>query len=332
MTDAFIHPGRKPSRAALVRGLTQVLAGEIGARGPFRITHRRTSPRSSTYLADVIRVRFADGSSEHLLCKHSAGTEPTPPHRGVEYEAAVYERLLRHAPCAVARYWGHFADAETGCFTLVIRFHPGGMSAAEACDQGGVTAAARWLADFHAWGEARVATPDWQFLTRYDADYYLTWLDRTCELARPRAAEYPWLERVAAVYRDHVPLLVARRPTCIHGEFTTGNSFWADGRIMPIDWETAAIGPGEIDLAVFTCDWDLEDVREIEAAYVERRWQGAPPADFEATMLAARLYANLHWIFGNWSGPEENRIRDHLDGLHEEAVRWGILPPQTVLP
>lgn len=102
--------------------------------------------------------------------------------------------------------------------------------------------------------------------------------------------------------------------------------------MMPIDWETAAIGPGEIDLALFTYDWELDDLLEMEAEYVLHRWQGSPPADFDDTMLAARLYVSLHWIFSNWSRPEESRICNHLEGLHEEAVRWGIVPPQPVLP
>ena len=332
MSDSYIHPGRKPSRAALVRGLTQVLAGEVETRGPFKITHRRANPRASTYLADVVRVRFADGSSEDLLCKYSDGVEPPPPHRGLEYEATVYDRVLRHAPVEVARYRGHFVDADTGGFVLVMRFHAAGMSAAQASELGGVMAAVRWMADFHTWAEPRVTTPDWRFLTRYDADYYLKWLDRTCELARPRAADYPWLELAAAAYRDRIPLLVARRPTCVHGEFTARNSLWADGQIMPIDWETAAIGPGEIDLALFTYDWELEELQEMEAEYVAHRWQGTPPADFADTMLAARLYVSLHWIFSNWSGKEETRVRNHLEGLQDEAVRLGVIPPQPVLP
>ena len=326
--DPDAHPGRPPARAALRRGLEQVLVRETAARGPFRITSRRPSPRSSTYLAEIVRVRFADGTSERLLCKYSSGVDldPASPHRGLVHEAEVYEQVLRDAPVSLPHVWGSFHDPDTGDFALVMRFYDGGTSSAQASESGGVTAAVRWIGALHAWAEPRIAAPAWRVLARYDADYYETWLARTHDLARPYVGECPWLEAVAAAYRDRIPLLVASRPTLIHGEFTPRNAFWAEGRIMPVDWETAAIGPGEIDLAVFTFDWELDDIRELEAAYVEARWGGAAPADFAETLRAARLYVSFHWIFSGSFRGDEPRIRNHLEGILDEAIRWGILP------
>lgn len=324
------HPGRKPSRAALARGLERVFAAEAQRRGPPRITWRRSSPRTSTYLADIVHVRFADGSRELLLCKYSDGVGPPPPHRGLDYEADVYEHVLGECPADTPHYWGRFTDECSGGSTLVLRFYPDALSAAQAVEEGGVTAAVEWLARFHAWGERHATATAWRFLTRYDEAYYRYWVDRTCELARPLGGDQAWLERAAAAYRDRIPLLLSRVPTCIHGEYTTRNCLWADGRLLPVDWETAAIGPAEIDLAVFTYDWEEDDLAAMEATYVARRWQGSPPADFADTLLAARLYVSLHWIFSRVSGSEETRVRDHLAGFHEEAVRWGIVGADTL--
>jgi len=328
VTDPDSHPGIPPTRAALRRGLEQVLAGEIAERGPLRITSRRPSPRASTYLADVVRVRFADGSSERLLCKYAGGVDldPASPHRGLAHEAAVYDRVLQAAPLSLPQVWGSFRDPGTGEFGLVLRFYDDGLTSAQASDHGGTTAAVRWLAELHRWAESRIDDPGWRILDRYDAAFYRRWLDRTCELARPLAAEVPWLEQVAAAYRDRIPLLVQERPTLIHGEYTPRNAFWAEGRIMPVDWETAAIGPGQIDLAVYTFDWELEDTRELEAAYAEARWGGGAPAEFAETMLAARLYVSFHWIFSGSFRSDVPRVRSHLEGLLDEAIRWGILP------
>lgn len=330
MTDPDRHPGIAPVRAVLRRGLEEVLAADIAVRGPFRITSRRTNPRSSTYLADIVRVRFADGSSERLLCKYSCGVEidPLSPHRGVAHEAAVYETVLRDAPMSLPQAWGSFRDPGTGHVSLVMRFYEGLITSAQASEEGGMIAAGRWLAELHGWAETRVDDPAWRILERYDAAYYERWLDRTCTLARPLAAEYPWLDEVAAAYRDRIPLLARQRPTLIHGEYTPRNALWAEGRIMPVDWETAAIGPGEIDLAVYTFDWDIEDIREVEAAYVEARWGGEPPATFAETMLAARLYVSFHWIFSGSFRNDVPRVRSHLEGILDEAIRWGILPDQ----
>lgn len=334
VTDTDSHPGTPPARAVLRRGLERVLAAEIAARGPFTIVSRRPSPRSSTYLADVVRVRFADGSSERLLCKYASGVDldPASPHRGLEHEAAVYDRVLRGAPLSLPHVWGSFRDADTGDFALVMRFYDDGLSSAQASDVGGVDAAVRWLAAMHAWAETRVADPRWDVLARYDTGYYLTWLDRTCDLARSLAPEYPWLDRVAAAYRERIPLLAGGRLTLVHGEFTPRNAFWADGRIMPVDWETAAVGPGEIDLAVFTFDWDLDELPDMERGYVAARWGGTPPATFAETMIAARLYVSFHWIFSGSFRGDGPRVRSHLEGILDEAIRCGIVPADGLLP
>jgi hypothetical protein len=324
----------RPSRTAILDGLTRVFAEEIRTKGKLRVVHRRANPRSSTYLADIVRVQFADGSTEHLLCKYAHGVELPrfSPHRGVAYEAAVYEQLSLQSPAAIPRYWGSFIDQDTGDFALVMRFYPHGMSAAQALDHGGPTALIHWMAAFHNWGQSHVAAPAWGFLTRYDADYYLHWLDVTCDLARPLASEYPWLDQAAAAYRERIPLLASRGATIIHGELTARNSLWADGHIMPIDWETAAAGPAEVDLAVFTFDWDLDDVRALEKSYVQMRWQGSPPADFGETMLAARLYVCFHWIFSNPDSRDVVRVRNHLETVQCEAARWGIIPTRYLIP
>jgi len=323
----------KPSRLALKRGLAQVFAPEINARGPLRIVHRRVSPQRSTYLADVVQIQFADGSREHLLCKYAHGVESMPfsPHYGLVHESRVYQQLMRHPSLSLPRYWGSFTDDETSEFAFVMRFYPGGMTAAQACDEGGVTELIRWMAEFHTWGEAQVAEPQWDFLTRYDAAYYAHWLDLTNTLAGPLAHEYPWLEQAAAAYRDRIPLLVTRPPTILHGELTTRNTLWTDGGIMPIDWETAAVGPAEIDLALFTFDWDLEDVRTLEESYVQVRWQGSPPEGFGDVMLAARLYVSYHWIFSSPDGRDVNRVRSHLANVQRKAARWGVIPAEYLI-
>lgn len=304
------------------------------ARGPLRVIHRRVSPRFSTYPADVVLIQFADGSREHLLCKYAHGVENTPfsPHHGLVYESRVYQQLMRQSTLSLPRYWGSFTDDETGDFAFVMRFYSDGMTAAQGCDEGGLTELIRWMAEFHVWGEAQVAAPEWNFLMRYDDAYYAHWLDLTNALARPLANEYPWLEQVASAYRDRIPLLVARPPTIIHGELTTRNTLWADGRIMPVDWETAAVGPAEIDLALFTFDWDLEDVRSLEKSYVQVRWQGSPPVDFADVMLAARLYVSYHWIFSSPDSRDVDRVRSHLATVQRKAARWGVIPADYLIP
>jgi hypothetical protein len=317
----------RPSRAALKRGLEQVFAADISARGPLRIIHRRENPRVSSYVADIVHVRFADGHGERLLCKFAHGRELTPPtpHLGLDHEARVYADVLADCPLDLPLVHGSFTDDETGAVVLVMRFYPAAMPAAKSTDPAAVDALIHWLAAFHTWAASRCGDPRWAFLPRYGAALYAVWLERTCDLAAPFAAECPWLGRVADAYRERIPLLVSAPATVIHGEFTTRNALWDDGRILPIDWETAAVGPAEVDLAVFTYDWDPDDIAALERTYVEARWGGRPPEAFAETLLAARLYAAFHWLFGTPGECKPDRVRDHLQALRDEAIRWGIV-------
>lgn len=317
----------RPSRAALKRGLAEVLAAEVAAHGPLTILHRRENPRVSSYVADIVHVRFADGHREHLLCKFAHGRELTPPtsHQGIPHEARVYAEVLRPCPLESPHVFGGFADAETGDFVLAMRFYPDAVPAAKSTDPAAVESLIRWLAAFHEWTTSRLADPAWAFLHRYDADLYGMWLTRTLEHAAPFAAECPWLARAADAYRERIPLLVAAPASVIHGEFTTRNALWDHGRILPIDWETAAVGPAEVDLAVFTYDWHPENIESMERSYAAARWGGSPPDGHADRMLAARLYAAFHWLFGTPGGCGEDRVRTHLRELHTEAVRWGIV-------
>ena len=317
----------RPSRAALKRGLGEVLAAEVAAHGPVRILHRRENPRVSSYVADIVQLGFADGHRERLLCKFAHGRELTPPtpHYGLAHEARVYADVLRDCPLDTPHVHGGFTDHETGDFVLVMRFYPGAVPAGKSTDPAAVDTLIRWLAAFHAWAEPRLDDPRWSFLDRYGSELYAMWLERTCEHAAPFAAEFPWLGRMADAYRERIPLLAAAPPTVIHGEFTTRNALWNDGRILPIDWETAAIGPAEVDVAVFTYDWHPENIVAMEDIYMQARWGGAPPDGYQERMLAARLYAAFHWLFGTPGGCGPERVRDHLKALHDEAVRWGIV-------
>ena len=54
---------------------------------------------------------------------------------------------------------------------------------------------------------------------------------------------------------EFIAQLLAAPRTMIHGEFYPGNILYEKGRICPVDWESAAIAAGELDLAALTEGW-----------------------------------------------------------------------------
>ena len=96
-------------------------------------------------------------------------------------------------------------------------------------------------------------------------------------------------------------------------------------RVCPVDWETAAVGPGLIDLAALTAgDWADEQRRALVSAYRE-----ALPGGTEDEVLTDLDYCRLHsavqWAgwSADWSPPPEC-ARDWLADALALADRLGL--------
>jgi aminoglycoside phosphotransferase (APT) family kinase protein len=95
----------------------------------------------------------------------------------------------------------------------------------------------------------------------------------------------------------------------VHGEFSPANVLLRDGEVYPVDWESAAMAPGELDLAFFTLGWPRRLRRRVEAAYARRRWPGGAPASFEETLRAARIHACFRVLGDSPMGPSADDAR-----------------------
>ena len=104
------------------------------------------------------------------------------------------------------------------------------------------------------------------------------------------------LEALTTKYETVIDTLVEPPLTIIHGEYYPANVRWHRGDVYPVDWETAAIGAGEIDLACLTENWPEEFAQRCERAYIQARWpDGCDRTVFRRRLSAARLYMTLRW-------------------------------------
>jgi hypothetical protein len=144
-------------------------------------------------------------------------------------------------------------------------------------------ATARCLAALHA-----SAAPTASSLLRYDED----------QLARRYALSGSLLGGLAT--GAHVAARLARLPqTIIHGELYASNVVIQRGtaggvRVRPVDWETAGVGPGVLDLAALTAgSWSDAERSRIEQAYFTALPVELQPAngdlDYARLLLAAQL-------------------------------------------
>jgi thiamine kinase-like enzyme len=114
-------------------------------------------------------------------------------------------------------------------------------------------------------------------------------------------------------------------PTIIHGEFYPHNVLLSDGQIYPIDWESAAIAAGEIDLSALTEAWRPEHRRQCELAYQEARWGRAAPAEFERALAAARLYLCFRWMGEQPGWTLGAGHREYFDRMQISGEQLGLI-------
>ena len=98
----------------------------------------------------------------------------------------------------------------------------------------------------------------------------------------------------------------------IHGEYYPKNILVRDAAILPVDWESAAAGVGEIDLATLTTGWGPAVRSACEGAYVASRWPEGAPHGFERRLDLARMYVRLCWLEGRQQVDELCRLTAKL--------------------
>jgi len=323
-----------PDLATLSASLTSMLSRDLPeADGALTIVDRRPTPHATTFPVEIVTCRLGDGSELRLFCKHSAGKDSSAyQHRGgVAYEALVYQDVLeplrRPLGLSTCRYYGTQTDASTGDTWLALEFLEGVLRVNYVSDPAALTAAARWLATFHA---ANAGDPDndrLPWLRRYDADYYLGWARRTALFAQRLHLRFPWLATLCKRAEEGLGALFDAPPTVIHGEYYPHNVLFDRrcGAIVPVDWESAAIGPGEIDLASLTERWPEQTVRDCIREYLRIQRPAGTTAALESRLSAARTYLHFRWLGENPRRTADPKRQWRFEELRRSGEQLGLL-------
>jgi thiamine kinase-like enzyme len=185
--------------------------------------------------------------------------------------------------------------------------------------------AAAWIGRFHAINESHATSPATQFLVRYTPEFYIGWVRRTIEFLALLDIDEPWLIHLC---EGSIPLLVGfaeQTPTVIHGEYYPMNILVRDDSdLFPIDWESAAIAVGEIDLASLTEDWSEDVVRLCQEAYVQARWPSGAPDDYPKRLDVARLYLHFRWLCDRVEWTRASLKPQYLSELRSIGERLGL--------
>jgi hypothetical protein len=309
-----------PDLARLTAGLSGVLGG------PVAVLERRPNVRSSTAASEILICRLPDGAVVQLLGKYGSAEDldETYGHKGgVPFEAAVYREILTPFRDCTVPCRGACRGTRPGEIWLFCDYLADALLVQKVDD--GLSLATRWAADFHRTNAARLATAPLRLLRAYDRSYYQGWPERTLRFGGRLSRELPWLTPLCGRFAEAAELLLAAPQTVIHGEYYPHNVLAAGGEVYPIDWESAAIAAGEIDIVCLTDGWAEETVAACAQAYRQARWPDGEPPAFARTLDAARVYVSLRWMGDR---PEWTRARDmrwRFDGLRAAGERLGLI-------
>lgn len=295
------------SDAELRAGLATALGGEIGALRRLPWTYGSSVPVEELRIAGRAPMLFKDLTPRARPSRPAFLVDPLR-------EVEAYTTLLRGLD-APACHGAVVADDRVWLFLELVD----GVPLWQAEGLGAWEATARWLARLHA-APVRAGA----HLLRYDGAHLRRWVDRAIAMSGDRE-----LAGVRGPALRAVERLEAWPPAFVHGELYPSNVLvqqTADGpRVRPVDWETAGIGPGVLDLAALTAGtWPPQRRARVVAAYRDALPAAAAGPDFEATLDAARLLVALQWLgwSDDWTPPPEHR-HDWSADARELAARIG---------
>ena len=311
----------RPSREQLAAGLNSVF-GRLGNGEPaVTVLEREPAPPYGSSATDVVLCRTANGRPLRLFCKYAApDAHLGHGHRGgVSREAFVYRRLLgdAEAPESVRYYGSH--RGRDGRQWLILEYLEDAQRLAWTRNAEYMYAAARWIGEFHAGQQIASSAPRTMPLSAYDENYYMGWIRRTREYSSRLPPEFSWIGQVCDLAPAILRRLLTAPYTVVHGEYYPKNIMIKEGRVYPVDWESAALAPGEIDLASLIERWP-SDVRDrCRCEYANARWPSGAPDEFADVLTAARVYLHFRWLGDRPSWTTAGRTRWRLADLRALA-------------
>lgn len=316
-----------PNLQTLTHGFNAIFDDHNSPGDRVTILARERNPRTCTYPSEIVTCRLADGSELRLLCKYAAGRNHNAyGHRGgISYEAEVYRRVLQRLPVSSPTFYGVHKDAITGDRWFILEYLDKSLRVNDLRDRTLMQAAARWLGRFHRANESLLSAASLPFLNRHEAEYYLGWAERTSLFAGHLHQRFPWLATLCKRFEEVLAALLEPPNIIIHAEYYPGNILFRQGTIYPVDWESAAVAIGEIDLASLMEDWPEETTRVCKAEYQAARWPEGPPPDFERKLEAAQFYWHFRWLGDRPAWTHQAQALKRFEGLQVLGERFGLI-------
>ena len=309
--------------------------GDRGA--PVARLLRRPWEYATSAPLELVTVVTDEGQEHDLVLKHLGTRHASEQVRRAkppfvvdsQREIEVYRRLM--APLGIGpALVGSRIEPATDTYWLLLEHVPG-PRLFEVGEPAAWAATAHWLGAFHARLGTIESAPVRHAARLIDCHrtWYRIWMDRALRFfgadgpswSRHDGKALSWLaERYDAVI-DH---LLALPSTLIHGEFYPTNVIMmgaADSfSPCPIDWETASVGPGVLDLAALTAgEWREQDRRDMTAAYLAGSGARLTLDQLSESAQYAHIQLAVYWL--GWFGRRHKADAHPRDWLADAIDR-----------
>jgi hypothetical protein len=292
-----------------------------------KILAREPNSLASTFPSEIVTCQLPDESELRIICKYSIERSyNTYGHQnGLSYEAKVYRYVLQPLQISSPKFYGVHQNSISGETWLILEYFDNSIPVKYSLDLNVLQAAARWLGQFHQFSEFLHLKASLPFLNRYDAEYYIGWAERTSLFANHWHQRFPWLANLCKRFDWVLDTLLKPPIVIIHGEYYTNNIILSKGKIYPIDWESAAVAIGEIDISNLTEKWPPEYVCATKAEYQKARWPEGAPADFERTFDCAQLYCHFRRLGERPDRTNKEKYFWRFEEIHTIGERLGLI-------
>jgi hypothetical protein len=316
-----------PDMNTISEKLNSALRETQSVNNQVTILNRERNTLASTFPSEIITCKMGDGSERQIFVKYSAGlSHNSYGHRGdIPYEIEVYRQVLQNIQSPSPFFYGAYQNEPSGEAWIFIQNFEDELRVKASIHHASMHAAARWLGGFHKENGVFLSKDMFPFLNIHDGDYYLGWAKRTSLFAGHLHEEFPWLENLCEQFGEVIDNLLAQPLKIIHGEFYPDNILYYEEEIYPVDWESAAIAKGEIDLASLIDNWSEKVRVECINEYQTARWPEGPPSNFETVLETAELYWHFRWLGDRpeWTTHENDRWR--FEEIHRLGERLELI-------
>lgn len=286
----------------------------------------RTNPYASRTSSVIVDVLTSEHRTERLLLKPGQVGERTRIGSpwGAGYEAAVYRAPLADIPSFASPFVGEFADGDRSW--LVLRWIDDALPVAKSPHPSGIRSAATWLGRFHDEASACLDRTDPRELNQYWDGVVVAWAElASANLGPVLGDESPVLSALPAAALEAQSLLGTHQ-TLVHGDLYPANVLTTRSAVIPVDWEWAGIGAGELDLAALMDAWPASTVAACADDYRRTRWPAGGVQGSPERFSAAKLFLAVRWLGGHPVRLGDPRTDHYLGHVGEALHSLGFAP------